>query len=97
VRREAFSDVGLKGTAGELMGVGILKVFEDRVLRGIFGSKRDEVTGGWGKLNNNELHDLCSSLSIIRIIESRRMRCAWHVAGMGSRGTRIGYWWESQR
>jgi hypothetical protein len=49
-------------------------VFENRVLRRIFGSKRDEVTGGWRKLHNEELHNLYSSPSVIRIIKSRRMR-----------------------
>jgi hypothetical protein len=53
------------------------------VLRRIFGPKRDEVTGGWRKLNNEELRDLYSSPSIIRIIKSRRMRWAGHVARMG--------------
>jgi hypothetical protein len=50
-----------------------LGVFENRVLRRIFGPKRDEVTGEWRKLNNEELHDLYSSPSIIRIIKARRM------------------------
>jgi hypothetical protein len=67
-----------------------LRVFENRVLRRIFGLKRDEVTGEWRKLHNEELRDLYSSSSIIRIIKPRRMRFAGHV-------TRIGYWWESQR
>jgi hypothetical protein len=49
-------------------------VFENRVLRRIFGLKRDEVTGEWRKLHNKELHDLYSSPSIIRIIKSRRIR-----------------------
>jgi hypothetical protein len=57
-----------------------LRVFENRVLRSIFGGKRDEVTGGWRKLYNEELHDLYSSPSIIRMIKSRRMRWAGHVA-----------------
>jgi hypothetical protein len=56
------------------------------VLRKIFGPKRDEVTGEWGKLHNEELHDLYSSPSIIRIIKSRRMTWAGHVACMGRRG-----------
>jgi hypothetical protein len=72
-------------------------VFENRVLRRIFGPKRDEVTGEWRKLYNEELRELYSSLSIIRIIKSRRMRWAGHVARMGRRGTFIGYWWEIQR
>jgi hypothetical protein len=57
-----------------------LRAFENRVLRRIFGPKRDEVTGGWRKLHNEELHNLYSSPSIIRIIKSRRMRWAGHVA-----------------
>jgi hypothetical protein len=60
-----------------------LRVFENRVLRRIFGPKRDELTGGWRKLHNEELHRLFSSLSIVRVIKSRRMRWAWHVARMG--------------
>jgi hypothetical protein len=68
-----------------------LRVFENRVLR-IFGPKRDRVTGGWRKLYKEELHNLYSSPSIIRIINSRRMRWAGHVARMGRRGTCIGYW-----
>jgi hypothetical protein len=66
-------------------------VFENRVLRRIFGLKRDEVTEEWRKLHNKELRDLYSSPSIIRIIRSRRMRWAGHVAWMGRRGTRMGY------
>jgi hypothetical protein len=58
-------------------------VFENRVLRRIFGPKRDEVTGEWRKLYNEVLHDLYSSPSIIRIIKSRRMRWAGHVARIG--------------
>jgi hypothetical protein len=53
-----------------------LRVFENRVLRRIFGPKRDEVTGEWGKLHSEELRDLYSSPSIIRIIKSNRMRWA---------------------
>jgi hypothetical protein len=58
-------------------------VLENRVLRRIFGPKRDEVTGDWRKLRNEELHNLYSSPSIIRMIKSRRMRLAGNVAGMG--------------
>jgi hypothetical protein len=60
-------------------------VFENRVLRRIFGPKRNEVTGEWRKLHNKEIHDLYSSPSIIRIIKSRRMRWAGHVARMGEK------------
>jgi hypothetical protein len=72
-------------------------VFENRVLRRIFGPKRDEVTGECRKLHNKELRDLYCSPSIIRIIKSRRIRWARYVARMWRRGTHIGYWWESQR
>jgi hypothetical protein len=58
-------------------------VFENRVLKRIFGPKRDEVTGEWRKLHSGELHNLYSSLDIIRQIKSRRMRWAGHVARMG--------------
>jgi hypothetical protein len=60
-------------------------VIENRLLRRIFGPKRDEVTGEWGKLHNEELSDLYSSPSIIRIIKSRRMRWAGHMARMGEK------------
>jgi hypothetical protein len=60
-------------------------VFENRVLRRIFGPKRDEVTGEWRKLHNEELHDLYCSPSIIRIIKSKRMRWEGHVARMGEK------------
>jgi hypothetical protein len=57
-------------------------VFENRVLRGIFWPKRDEATGEWRRLHNEELNDLYSSPNIIRVIKSRRMRWAGHVARM---------------
>jgi hypothetical protein len=60
-----------------------LRVFENRVLRRIFGPKRDEVTGEWGKLHSGELHNLYSSPDIIRQVKSRKMRWAGHVACMG--------------
>jgi hypothetical protein len=66
-----------------------LGVFENRVLRRIFGPKRNEVTGEWRKLHNEELHDLYSSPSVIRIMKARRVRCAGHVARMGERGQRV--------
>jgi hypothetical protein len=55
------------------------------VLRRIFGPKRDEVTGGWMKLHNEELHNLFSSTSIVKMIKSRRMRCLGYVEGMGEK------------
>jgi hypothetical protein len=60
-------------------------VFENRVLRRIFGPKRDEVTGEWRKLHNEEFRDLYSLPSIIRIIKSRRMTWEWHVAQIGEK------------
>jgi hypothetical protein len=62
-----------------------LRVSENRVLRSVFGPKRDGVTGGWRKLHKEELHNLYSSPSIIRIIKSRRMRWAGLVARMGEK------------
>jgi hypothetical protein len=72
-------------------------VFENRVLRRIFGPKRDEVTGEWRKLHNEELPDLYSSPSIIRIIKSRRVRWAGHVVLMGEKRNAYRLLWESQR
>ena len=58
----------------------MLRVFENMVLRSIFGLKRDKVTGGWRKLHNEELDDLYFSPNIVRVIKSRRMRLGEHVA-----------------
>jgi len=60
-------------------------VFENRVLRRIFGHKRDEVTGEWRKLHNEELNDLYCSPTIVQVLKSRRMRWVGHVARMGER------------
>ena len=60
-----------------------LRVFENMVLRRIFGPRRDEVTGEWRRMHNKELNDLYSSPNIVGVIESRRMRWAGHVARMG--------------
>jgi len=64
-----------------------LRVFENGLLRRIFGLKRDEMTGEWRKLHNEELNDLFCSLEIIRVIKSRRMRWAGHVE------VYTGFWW----
>jgi len=60
-------------------------MFENSALKYIFGPKRDEVRGQWGRLHYEELYDLCSSLNIIRLIKSRRMRWAGYVARTGDR------------
>jgi len=60
-------------------------MFENRVLRRIFGPKRDGVAGEWRRLHKEEPNDLYSLLSSVRVIKSRRMRWAGHVAGMGER------------
>ena len=62
---------------------GELRVFENRVLRRIFWPRRGEVTGEWSKLHNEEHNDLYSSPNIVRVIQSRTMRWAGHVACMG--------------
>jgi len=65
--------------------VSIINTNENMVLRRIFGPRRDEVTGEWRRLRNEELNDLYSSHNIVRVIESRRMRWAGHVARMGEK------------
>jgi hypothetical protein len=74
-----------------------LRVFENRVLRRIFGPKRDDVTGVWRKLHNEELHDLYSSPTIVREIKSIRMRWVGHVARMEMGEACTGFWWENLR
>jgi hypothetical protein len=68
-----------------------LRVIENRVLR-IFAPEGDEVKGDWRELQYEELHDLYSSPTIMRIIKSKRNRCVRHIASMGRRGKRMGYW-----
>jgi hypothetical protein len=63
----------------------VLRMFENRVLRRIFGPKRDRVTGEWRKLHNDKLNDLYSSPNILRVIKSKRMRWVGHVARMRER------------
>jgi len=74
-----------------------LRMFENMVLRRIFGPRRDEVTGEWRRLHNEELNDLYSSPNIVRVIKSRRMRWAGHVARMGEQKVYIGSWWGNRR
>jgi hypothetical protein len=88
---------GCETSSLDIKGEHRLRVFQNRVLRRIFGPKRKEVTYEWRKLHNEELHDLYSSPSIIRIIKSRRMRWVGHVVRMGRIATLTDYWWESQR
>jgi hypothetical protein len=62
-----------------------MRVFENRVLSNVFGPKMDEVTGEWRELHSDDLNDLCCSLNVIRVIKSRRMKWAGHVARIGER------------
>ncbi|KAJ4440501.1 hypothetical protein ANN_08642 [Periplaneta americana] len=75
--------VDIRGSSTRCSRLSRLRVFENKVLRKIFGAKRDEVTGEWRKLHSAELHALYSSPDIIRNIKSRRLRWAGHVAHMG--------------
>jgi hypothetical protein len=74
-----------------------LRIFKNRVLRRIFGPKRDEETGKWRRLYNKELYALYSSSNIIRVIKSRRLRWTGHVARMGERRMHTEFWWETLR
>jgi hypothetical protein len=69
----------------------------NRVLRRIFGPKRDEVTGEWRKLHNEELNELYCSPTIVWVIKSRKMRWAGHVARMGEGTGMYSFWWENMR
>jgi len=72
-----------------------MRVLENKVLRRIFGPKREDVVGGWRRLHNEELHTLYSSRNVIRIVKSRRMKLAGHVERMGGmRSTQI-FWSEN--
>jgi len=74
-----------------------LRVFENMLLRRIFGPRRDEVTGEWRRFHNEELNDLYSSPNIVRVIKSRRMRWTGHVARMDEETGYIGSWWGNRR
>ena len=73
------------------------RVFKNIVLRRIFGPRREEVTVEWRRLHNEELNDLYSSPNIVRVIKSRRMGWAGHVARMGEERECIGSWWGNRR
>jgi len=73
-----------------------LKVFENMVLRRIFGPRKDEVTGKWRRLHNEEINGLYSSPNIVRVITSRRMRWAGHVVRMGEERGVLGSWWGNR-
>jgi hypothetical protein len=72
-------------------------VFENRLLRRVFGSKRDEVRGEWRKLHNMELNDFYPSPNIVRVIKSRKMKWAVHVVRMGGVEVYTGFWWRNLR
>jgi PAS domain-containing protein len=72
-------------------------VFENRVLRKIFGLKRDEMTGEWKRLRNEELYDLYSAPNIIRVIKSRRMRGLEHVTRLTEKKGPAVFWWRDLR
>ena len=74
-----------------------LRVSENKVLKRIFGPRRDEVTGEWRRLRNEELNDLHPSPNIVRVIKSRKMRWAGHVAYMGEERGCIGSWWGNRK
>jgi hypothetical protein len=71
----------------------MLRVFENAVVRNIFGSKRGDLTGEWRRLHDEELYKLYSSPSVVRVMKSRRMRWVGHVARIGDRRGIYGVWW----
>jgi hypothetical protein len=74
-----------------------LGVSENKVLRGIFGPKGEEVAGGWKRLHNEELHNLYALPNVIRVINSRRIRWARHLARMGQRRNSRYFGWKTGR
>ena len=96
-RRTAKESYGCETWSQTLREERKLRVFENKMLRRIFGPRRDEVTGDWRRLHNEELNDLYCSPNIVRVIKSRRMRWAGHVARMGEETGCIGSWWGNRR
>ena len=74
-----------------------MRGFENRVLRRIFGPRRDEITGEWRRLHNEELNDFYTSPNIVRVIKSRRLGRAGYVACMGVESGCVGSWWGNRR
>ena len=72
-------------------------MFENMVLRRIFGARRDEVTGEWRRLHNEKLNDFYPSPNIVRVIKPKRMRWVGHVALMSEERGCIGSWWRTRR
>jgi hypothetical protein len=70
-----------------------LRVFKNTVLRKLFGTEKEDVTGWWSKLCNEELHDLYASPNIIRVMKSWRTQWAGHLTYIGRRGMHIEFWW----
>jgi hypothetical protein len=81
----------------DIAGERKLRVFENFVLRRILGPRRDTETGEWRRLHNEELNDLYCSPNTVRVIKSRKIRWAWHVARMGEERGRIESWWGNRR
>jgi hypothetical protein len=72
-------------------------MYESRTVRRMFGRKKDEVTESWRKLRNEELHDLFSPASIVRLIKSRKIRWTWNLLVVGRRKMHLDYWLETRR
>jgi len=74
-----------------------LRLYDNMVMRRIFGPRREQVKGEWRRLHNEELNDLYSSPNIVRVIKSRKMRWAGHVAHMSEERVCVGSWWGNRK